>query len=50
MVKCYFVYDRKKVQKKGLDKGFLRQFHKKKHAKIFASNSPDDYIIKKGKC
>lgn len=42
----YYIYDRKKVMKKGLDKGFLRSVPSKKFAKVFTSGNPDAYIIK----
>jgi uncharacterized protein YdiU (UPF0061 family) len=46
---AYWVYNRKVVQEKGLDKGLLRVFKLKAQAKTFTSDNPDAYIVKKAK-
>lgn len=43
----YLIYDKDVVQKKGLDKGFLRSVPTKRDADVYVSNCPPCYIIKK---
>jgi len=43
---AYKVYNKKMVREKGLMRGYLRTFKKKKSAEIFVSGNPDEYIIK----
>ena len=43
----YFIYDRKKAIKEGLDKAFLRSTNTKKQAETYTGKQEEDYIIKK---
>lgn len=43
----YIIYDKKCVQKKGLDKCILRTASTKHNAKVYTSNNPEAYIVKK---
>jgi hypothetical protein len=45
---AYYVYDRKKAYKKGLDKALLRIFKNEREAEVYVSNDPDSYIVKNG--
>ena len=43
----YVIFDKKCVQKKGLNKCFIRSTSKKKYANTFVSGNPNAYIVKK---
>jgi hypothetical protein len=45
--KYYMIFDKKCVQKKGLDKCFLRSTTNPRNAKVYVSNDPTAYIVKK---